>query len=349
LLKWHVASCASSQEVRQWKARSSADLWVQREFFYRESRGWKTKYDCHFEFVATPTDDQFTSKTCAGSIAEAQQIWKEATKEEALIMDQTLQENRKPSGWDVESLEWLKCVRYHRLDRKPADFSGIEGLEVKGYGLTNWFCGEVHSADQVDQLVGVERWGSRVFGVEEFGEEGAFFILHVEHALFDGVAGDEFDRGDDILLTDAVGPVGLEGSQLAGATLGSVRLRLLKVAAVVHVSVRRVHVALCSAFPLQDVFRLAASRLQTCAPPTSWKEPGRPSNSNWKPDFTTPAGSPQFEKTENGPGRGLESPAWSFAHVSIPQKGKNRIPPWKKSNATDPAVHSAWWFLRAKQ
>jgi hypothetical protein len=55
--------------------------------------------------VATPTDDQLTSKTCAGSIAEAQQIWKEATKEEALIMDQTLQENRKPSGWDVESLE----------------------------------------------------------------------------------------------------------------------------------------------------------------------------------------------------------------------------------------------------
>jgi hypothetical protein len=61
--------------------------------------------------------------------------------------------------------------------------------------------------------------------------------------------------------------IGLEGSPLAGATLGSVRLRLLKVAAVVQVSVRRVHVALCSAFSLQDVFRLAASRLETYAPP----------------------------------------------------------------------------------
>ena len=69
------------------------------------------------------------------------------------------------------------------------------------------------------------------------------------------------------LLLERMRAIGLEGSQLAGATLGSVRLRLLKVAAVVHVSVRRVHVALCSAFPLQDVFRLAASRLQTCAPP----------------------------------------------------------------------------------
>jgi hypothetical protein len=69
------------------------------------------------------------------------------------------------------------------------------------------------------------------------------------------------------LLLERMRAIGLEGSQLAGATLGSVRLRLLKVAAVVQVSVRRVHVALCSAFPLQDVFRLAASRLQTCAPP----------------------------------------------------------------------------------
>ena len=69
------------------------------------------------------------------------------------------------------------------------------------------------------------------------------------------------------LLLERVRAIGLGGSQLAGVTLGSVRLRLLKVAAVVQVSVRRVHVALCSAFPLQDVFRLAASRLQTCVPP----------------------------------------------------------------------------------
>jgi hypothetical protein len=55
--------------------------------------------------VATPTDDQLTLKTCAGSVAEAQQIWIDASEDEALIMDQTLQENRKSSGWNVESLE----------------------------------------------------------------------------------------------------------------------------------------------------------------------------------------------------------------------------------------------------
>jgi hypothetical protein len=69
------------------------------------------------------------------------------------------------------------------------------------------------------------------------------------------------------LLLERMRAIGLEGSQLAGATLGSVRVRLLKVAVVVQVSVRWVHVVLSSAFPLQDVFRLAASRLQICAPP----------------------------------------------------------------------------------
>lgn len=71
------------------------------------------------------------------------------------------------------------------------------------------------------------------------------------------------------LLLERVRSIGLAGSRLATATLGNVRLRLLKVAAVVRVSVRRVHVAMCSAFPLQDIFRHAVGRLEACAPPGS--------------------------------------------------------------------------------
>lgn len=71
------------------------------------------------------------------------------------------------------------------------------------------------------------------------------------------------------LLLERVRSIGLAGSRLAEATLGSVRLRVLKVAAVVKVSVRRVHVALSSAFPLQDIFRMAVGRLEACAPPGS--------------------------------------------------------------------------------
>jgi len=63
------------------------------------------------------------------------------------------------------------------------------------------------------------------------------------------------------LLMVRLRSIALCGGELATATLGSVRLRLLKVAAVVKISVRRMHVALCSAFPLQDVFRQAQQRL----------------------------------------------------------------------------------------
>ena len=70
------------------------------------------------------------------------------------------------------------------------------------------------------------------------------------------------------LILERVRTIGLAGSTLAQASLGGVRLRLLKVAALVKVSVRRVHVALCSAFPLQDVFRKAALRLENCASPS---------------------------------------------------------------------------------
>ncbi|MEI8386438.1 MAG: transposase [Verrucomicrobiota bacterium] len=69
------------------------------------------------------------------------------------------------------------------------------------------------------------------------------------------------------LLLERVRMIGLGGMQWANVALGTLRLRLLKVAALLEVSVRRVHVALCSAFPLKNVFRQAASRLAACAPP----------------------------------------------------------------------------------
>jgi hypothetical protein len=48
--------------------------------------------------------------------------------------------------------------------------------------------------------------------------------------------------------------VGLRGTELAQATCGTIRTRLLKVGAVVTISVRRVRVALSSVFPLQALF-----------------------------------------------------------------------------------------------
>jgi len=70
------------------------------------------------------------------------------------------------------------------------------------------------------------------------------------------------------LLMERLRSTGLAGTELAQATVGSVRLKLLKVAAQVRVSVRRVYVQLSSAYPLQELFRRCQQRLRTLAPGT---------------------------------------------------------------------------------
>ena len=70
------------------------------------------------------------------------------------------------------------------------------------------------------------------------------------------------------LLLQRLRALGLAGTELARSTAGSVRLKLLKVAAQVRVSVRRVYVRLSSAYPLQELFRLCHRRLMALAPPT---------------------------------------------------------------------------------
>src|SRR5258707_12795894 len=55
----------------------------------------------------------------------------------------------------------------------------------------------------------------------------------------------------------------LRGTELAAASIGQIRLRLFKIAARLRVSVRRVHIELCSAYPLQGLFNLVHKRLRT--------------------------------------------------------------------------------------
>ena len=68
------------------------------------------------------------------------------------------------------------------------------------------------------------------------------------------------------LLLERMRTMGLRGTELATATAGSVRLKLLKVAAQVTVSVRRVYVQLSSAYPLRELFALCHRRLMALSP-----------------------------------------------------------------------------------
>ena len=65
------------------------------------------------------------------------------------------------------------------------------------------------------------------------------------------------------VLMCAVRRIGLAGTQLAQATCGTIRQKLLKIGARVTVSVRRVKLALASACPYRDVFCIAAQALRS--------------------------------------------------------------------------------------
>jgi hypothetical protein len=53
----------------------------------------------------------------------------------------------------------------------------------------------------------------------------------------------------------------LKGTELEAASIGQIRLRLFKIAARLKTSVRRIHIELCSAYPLKALFSLVHQRL----------------------------------------------------------------------------------------
>lgn len=68
--------------------------------------------------------------------------------------------------------------------------------------------------------------------------------------------------GAAYVLVEAVRRLGLAGTPLARAQVSTIRVRLLKVAALVAVTARRVHLRLASGFPLQELFAQVAARLR---------------------------------------------------------------------------------------
>jgi len=65
------------------------------------------------------------------------------------------------------------------------------------------------------------------------------------------------------VLMERLRAIGLAGTELARAQAGTIRVRLLKLGAVIVRNTRRVRFFLASAFPHQDIFRLAAKRIMS--------------------------------------------------------------------------------------
>ena len=63
------------------------------------------------------------------------------------------------------------------------------------------------------------------------------------------------------VLLCALRRIALDGTELARATCGSIRLKLLKIGAQVTVSARRIRIAMATATPARDLFAIACARL----------------------------------------------------------------------------------------
>jgi hypothetical protein len=67
------------------------------------------------------------------------------------------------------------------------------------------------------------------------------------------------------ILLCALRRIGLHGTKLANATCGTIRLKLLKIGALVRVSVRRIRIAMASACPAAQIWGIATGRLALAA------------------------------------------------------------------------------------
>ncbi|MCC6356851.1 MAG: transposase [Verrucomicrobiae bacterium] len=66
----------------------------------------------------------------------------------------------------------------------------------------------------------------------------------------------------DVLL-EAIRRLGLRGTELARAQVGTIRLKLLKFGTVILRNTRRIRLLFSGAYPNRELFGLVASRLQT--------------------------------------------------------------------------------------
>ena len=71
------------------------------------------------------------------------------------------------------------------------------------------------------------------------------------------------------VLLEALRRLGLSGTEMAGAQCQTIRLKLLKIGALVRVTVRKVWVSLASSCPYAELFRRVHERLSGLSPPAA--------------------------------------------------------------------------------
>jgi hypothetical protein len=142
-------------------------------------------------------------------------------------------------------------------------------------GKAEWTCGETNPRFVVTSLK-PDHWPARALYEELYCARGDMEnrIKECQLDLYADRTSTATMRANQLrlwfasfayVLMCALRRIGLAHSRLAAATCGTIRLKLLKIGAQVRVSVRRVKVAMASAYPYATEFALAHTRIRAAA------------------------------------------------------------------------------------
>jgi hypothetical protein len=181
----------------------------------------------------------------------------------------------------------LQAQREHKRTGEPARvFAELSYRTLESWGRQRRVVAKAEHLDKganprfVVTSVGVERREARALYEEDYCARGEMEnrIKEQQRQLFADRTSCQTMRANQIrlsfssvayVLLEALRRLGLSGTEMAEAQCQTIRLKLLKIGALVRVTVRKVWVSLASSCPYAELFRRAHERLSGLSPPTA--------------------------------------------------------------------------------
>jgi len=208
------------------------------------------------EYVFGLARNQRLRRIIGAQMREATQQWEQTRKPARVFTEFSYQTKKrknkqgKPGGWDRQRRVVAKCEH-------------IDGKENPRFVVTS---------------LSAEAWAAQVLYEKLYCARGEMENrIKEQMSLFADRVSSETMRANQIrmyfaamayVLVSGLRRLGLQGTEMAEAQVSTIRLRLLKIAARVRVSVRRIYLSMASSYPWGSLFAQVHARLRAVATPT---------------------------------------------------------------------------------
>jgi len=198
------------------------------------------------DFVLGLARNQRLRKIIGAEMQEATQQWNQTSKPARVFteFDYRTKKTKKKGGWDCE----------RRVAAKAEHIDGKENPRFVVTSLTS------------------EEWPAQALYEKVYCARGDMENrIKEQFSLFAGRVSTETMRANQMrlylstmayVLMSGLRRVGLKATELAGAQVSTIRLKLLKIGAQIRVTVRKVWVSMASSYPWQDLYQQVWSNLR---------------------------------------------------------------------------------------